>query len=94
MINHLVLHRFCMAKYIMSIATQFIKVNSTIIIRTWSILGMKFSSSTLSRRKLIKNWQTGMRNSFLEKVPHNSDLNNKDEINHEHFNNKAFRFSL
>jgi hypothetical protein len=30
-------------------------------------------NSTLSRRKLIKNWQTGMRNSFLEKVPHNSD---------------------
>ncbi len=31
-------------------------------------------NSTLSRRKLIENWQTGMRNSFLEKVPHNSDL--------------------
>jgi len=30
-------------------------------------------NSTLSRRKLIKNWQTGMRNSFLEKMPHNSD---------------------
>ena len=30
-------------------------------------------NSTLSRRKLIKNWQTGMRNSFLEKVPHNSE---------------------
>jgi len=27
---------------------------------------------TLNRRKLIKNWQTGMRNSFLEKGPHNS----------------------
>lgn len=36
----------------------------------------------------------GMRNWVLGKVPHNSDLNNKDEINHEHFNNKAFRFSL
>jgi len=32
-------------------------------------------NSTLSRRKLIKNWQTGMRNSFLEKVPHNSESN-------------------
>jgi hypothetical protein len=31
-------------------------------------------NSTLSRRKLIKNRQTGMRNSFLAKVPHNSDL--------------------
>jgi hypothetical protein len=31
--------------------------------------------STLNRRKLIENWQTGMRNSFLEKVPHNSELN-------------------
>jgi hypothetical protein len=36
----------------------------------------------------------GMRNWVLGKVPHNSDLNNKDEINYEHFNNKAFRFSL
>ncbi len=35
----------------------------------------------------------GMRNWVLGKVPHNSDLNNKDEINYEHFNNKAFRFS-
>jgi len=32
-------------------------------------------NSTLSRRKLIKNWQTGMRNSFLGKVPHNSTCN-------------------
>jgi len=30
--------------------------------------------SILNRGKLIKNWQTGMRNSFLEKVPHNSRL--------------------
>jgi len=26
-------------------------------------------NSTLSRRKLIKNWQTGMRNSFLGTTP-------------------------
>jgi hypothetical protein len=31
----------------------------------------------LNRGKLIKNWQKGMRNIFLEKVPHNLDLLNK-----------------
>jgi hypothetical protein len=30
-------------------------------------------NSTLNREKLSKNWQTGVRNWFLEKVPHNSD---------------------
>jgi len=32
-------------------------------------------NSTLNRRKQVKNRQTGMWNSFLEKVPHNSDFN-------------------
>ena len=35
--------------------------------------------SALNRGKLIKNWQAGMRNSFLEKMPHNSELNKKEE---------------
>jgi hypothetical protein len=36
--------------------------------RSDGVLGF---SKTKFYRKLIKNWQTGMRNSFLGKVPHN-----------------------
>jgi len=28
---------------------------------------------TLNKRNLVKKWQTGMRNRFLGKVPHNLD---------------------
>jgi hypothetical protein len=36
--------------------------------------------STLNRGKLIKNWQTGMRNSFLEKVPHSLLIQEPEEF--------------
>jgi hypothetical protein len=36
--------------------------------------------SILNRRKLIKNWQTGMRNSFFGKVLHNLDLSLGERI--------------
>ena len=52
MINHLVLHRFCMAKYIMSIATQFIKVNSTIIIRNLEYIRPEIFKDTGTKQNL------------------------------------------
>ena len=36
--------------------------------------------STLKRENLTKNWQMGMRNWFLGKVPHNLDLSLSERI--------------
>jgi hypothetical protein len=51
------------------------KKNGSKQVLEWSDVFWDFPKqiSTLKREKLIKNWQTGIRNSFLEKVPHNSE---------------------
>ncbi|MFC1868777.1 hypothetical protein ACFL0H_11680 [Thermodesulfobacteriota bacterium] len=38
------------------------------------VLGFSKTNFYFEQRKVDKKWQTGMRNSFLEKVPHNSRL--------------------